>query len=95
MFTYAEWKAFVTQVISGKWCKVLPKSWPRKDCYNNYLLLIGNSEHLFELAQARLQQGLRLCIIDVAGRENRLDTCLIEMKGLIPIEEVGSPPSEA
>lgn len=61
-------------------------AWPRKDCYNNYLLLIGNSEHLFELAQARLQQGLRLCIIDVAGRENRVDACLIEMKGLTSLK---------
>jgi len=62
-----------------------------KDCYNNYLLLIGNSEHLFELAQARLQQGLRLCIIDVAGRENRVETVQAEtfMRAWDP------PPSES
>ena len=36
---------------------------PRKDCYNNYMILIGDSDYLFPLAQARLQQGLRLCVI--------------------------------
>ena len=45
----------------------------RKDCYNNYMLLIGNSDHLLPLARARLQQGLRLCVIDVAGVEERVD----------------------
>ena len=45
----------------------------RKDCYNNYMLLIGNSDHLLPLARARLQQGLRLCVIDVAGAEERVD----------------------
>ena len=45
----------------------------RKDCYNNYMLLIGNSDHLLPLARARLQQGLRLCVIDVTGAEERVD----------------------
>lgn len=44
-----------------------------KDCYNNYMLLIGNSDHLLPLARARLQQGLRLCVIDVAGAEERVE----------------------
>lgn len=52
------------------------KSQLRKDCYNNYMLLIGDSEHLLPFALARLQQGLRLCVIDVAAGSGTVDAQL-------------------
>ena len=46
-----------------------------KDCYNNYLIVVGEGEHLLEVAQARLKQGLRLCVVDVKGiSSDRLGT---------------------
>lgn len=80
MFNKTFWEStpLLGKAMNRIWCRFQFSLNPmdfelRKDCYNNYMLLIGNSDHLLPLARARLQQGLRLCVIDVAGAEERVD----------------------